>query len=393
MNKENNPSSFISLIEKAADTTSEGITVSSLLEEHRPLVYANKGFERLTGYTIKEVLGRNCRFLQGDETEQDAVQEIRDAIRNGNECTVELLNYKKNGIPFWNRLSITPLKNNIGEVTHYVGVQSDITELKETKKRLELANKDLETFQERITNDLRQARKAQQFILPGHLLENNQIRFSAKYEPMDQIGGDYYDLIEIKKGIYGILIADVTGHGIPAALLTFMTSLAFKNSVNDITSTKQVVTNTNQKLIKKMPKGAFVTMFYAIYDSNTKVITYTQAGHPQGFILRTGSKEAIPLSTGGGLVGVFSKDKITYSEDKKTLQTGDKVIFYSDAIIETRNNENQMIGTDNLSKFLTAKNSHSISEIVDMIYQYGLEFSGNTSYDDDFTVVGFEVLS
>jgi len=393
MNKENNPSSYISLLEQAANTTLEGITVSTMSEEDRPLIYANEGFERLTGYTIEEVVGRNCRFLQGDETEEAAVQEIRNAIKKGIECTVELLNYKKDGTPFWNRLSLTPLKNNDGEVTHYVGIQSDITELKETKKRLELANKDLEVFHERITSDLSQARKAQQFILPDNLPKNNKISFSFRHEPMDQIGGDYYDIIEIRDGVFGILIADVTGHGIPAALLTFMTSLAFKNSVQDYTSTEQVVSSTNEKLINKMPKGAFITMFYAIYDSNTRDLTYTQAGHPQGYILRPNANEVIPLSTGGSLVGVFSKDKITYGEDKKTLQAGDKVILITDAIIETRNKENQMIGIDNLGRFLVTNSADTISDIVEKIYQYGLEFSGKSSYDDDFTVVGFEVLS
>lgn len=393
MKKENNQLSLLSLLEKAANTTSEGITISTMSEADRPLIYVNEGFENLTGYSVEEVVGKNCRFLQGRDTEEAAIEEIRQAIKKGIECTVELLNYKKDGTPFWNRLSITPLKNDKGEVTHHVGIQSDITELKETKERLELANKDLELFNHKITKELDQARKVQQFILPANLPENDKIRFSAIYKPMDQIGGDFYDIIELKKGVYGILVADVTGHGIPAALLTFMTSLAFKNSALNIDSTELVISMTNKNLLGKMPKGAFITMFYAIYDSNSKILTYTQAGHPQGFVIRHSSREVIPLSSQGGLVGVFQENKISCGENKTRLQQGDKLILYTDAIIEACNANNQMMGIDNLTHFLETNSPYPIPDLLKKIHQYGLEFSGKSSYNDDFTAVGFEVLS
>ena len=314
-------------------------------------------------------------------------------MKTGSGCTVELLNYKRDGTPFWNRLSITPLKNSAGEVTHYVGVQSDITELKETKQRLELANKNLETFHQRITEELSQASRAQQFMLPARLPDNDKIRFSARFEPMDQIGGDFYDIIELDQDIYGILIADVTGHGIPAALLTYMTSFAFKSSAQSITSTERVVTSTNKKLIDKMPQGAFVTMFYAIYNTSTRILTYTRAGHPPGIIVRPATKEVILLSTTGSLVGVFRRDKITYGESAMILQPGDKVLLYTDAIMEVRDGSNHMLEEDELNSFLVSKCDEPITLLVDMVYQFGIDYSGKPAYDDDFTMIGFEVMS
>jgi len=144
-------SNVLNLIQKAANSSSEGITISSMIEEDSPLIYANKGFERLTGYNIEDVIGKNCRFLQGKDTEKEPVEALRKAIRYGNKCTVELLNYRKDGTHFWNRLSITPLKNDLGKVTHYVGIQSDITELRETKKRLERVNNNLEIFRSTLS--------------------------------------------------------------------------------------------------------------------------------------------------------------------------------------------------------------------------------------------------
>jgi PAS domain S-box-containing protein len=76
-----------------------------------PLIFANEGFERLTGYARQDVIGRNCRFLQGPDTDAHALNQIRQAIRDEQSCTVELLNYRKDGTPFWNRLSITHIRD------------------------------------------------------------------------------------------------------------------------------------------------------------------------------------------------------------------------------------------------------------------------------------------
>ena len=81
----------------------------------------------MTGYPVAEVLGRNCRFLQGPDTDPAAVAEIRAALAEDRECVVEILNYRKDGTTFWNRLSITPVRESSGEVTHFIGVQSDVT--------------------------------------------------------------------------------------------------------------------------------------------------------------------------------------------------------------------------------------------------------------------------
>ena len=105
---------FEDLLIKATNTANEGITISSMDQPDRPLVFVNNGFERLTGYTKKDVIGKNCRFLQGNDTDKAPVEELRRAIKNGEQTTVELLNYKKDGTPFWNRLSITPLKDKNG---------------------------------------------------------------------------------------------------------------------------------------------------------------------------------------------------------------------------------------------------------------------------------------
>jgi PAS domain S-box-containing protein len=123
------------LAQLTMDEAPVGITVADPTEPDEPLIYVNEAFERLTGYEKHEVLGRNCRFLQGDDTDSEAVATIRQAIEDERSVSVELLNYRKNGEPFWNQLDIAPVRGDDGELTHYLGFQSDVTDRKEIELR------------------------------------------------------------------------------------------------------------------------------------------------------------------------------------------------------------------------------------------------------------------
>ena len=124
------------LLEAAALASIDGITISDARAPDYPLVYISPGFERMTGYTAEEIVGRNCRFLQKDDRDQPALDEIRAAIKEGAECRVVLRNYRKDGTLFWNELTLYPLHDNAGHLTHYVGIQRDITVRKEVEQAL-----------------------------------------------------------------------------------------------------------------------------------------------------------------------------------------------------------------------------------------------------------------
>ena len=125
-----------SLLIKAIDKTSEGIAISDARQADNPLVFVNNGFTQITGYNSEEILGKNCRFLQGPETNDEATETIRESLSNGKHCVVELKNHKKDGSTFWNRLSLNPILDDNGEISHFVGVQSDITEAKKLEETL-----------------------------------------------------------------------------------------------------------------------------------------------------------------------------------------------------------------------------------------------------------------
>jgi PAS domain S-box-containing protein len=123
------------LTQLTMDEAPVGITVADPSEPDAPLVYVNDAFERLTGYDEHETLGRNCRFLQGEGTDPETVETIRQAIEDERPVSVEILNYRKSGEPFWNGLDVAPIRDDDGEVSHFVGFQTDITDRKEIQLR------------------------------------------------------------------------------------------------------------------------------------------------------------------------------------------------------------------------------------------------------------------
>lgn len=124
------------LRDRAMAACRNGILITDVLQPDNPIIYANPAFERMTGYSRQEVLGRNCRFLQNDDRQQEGLAALRAAIRQGREHQAVLRNYKKDGTLFWNELSLAPVRDEQGRLTHYIGVLDDITERKQAEETL-----------------------------------------------------------------------------------------------------------------------------------------------------------------------------------------------------------------------------------------------------------------
>ncbi len=124
------------LFERAIAASSNGITITDAQKPNNPVVYVNPSFEKLTGYAAAEAIGRNLRFLQGSDTDQPGLKKLRAAIGGRKDCTVVLRNYRKDGTVFWNELHISPVHSERGQLTHFIGVQTDITDRKITEEEL-----------------------------------------------------------------------------------------------------------------------------------------------------------------------------------------------------------------------------------------------------------------
>lgn len=213
----------LNLAYHALDSANDGITIVDMKQPTQPLIYINTAFEKITGYSREEVLGKNCRFLQGNMTDQANIKTVHNAIQNRKNCRVILKNFKKNGTLFWNELSLAPLFNAEGELTHYVGVQKDVTvEMMQKEEIAYLSEHDVLTgldnyrgFFTKINRLIQEGRKNGQSLMigiadidhfklindrHGHIKGNEVLRligsqFTIEFRPEDivaRFGGDEF---------------------------------------------------------------------------------------------------------------------------------------------------------------------------------------------------------
>lgn len=140
---EKDPGLIPQVLSKILDSCINGVSLADPDQEDMPLVYVNKAFEKITGYTQEETLGRNCRFLQGTDHDQEGLQKLREAIKNKESVEVTIRNYRKNGELFYNHLLMNPLFDSKGNLLYFLGVQYDATEQVH-------ANEEIRTLHERI---------------------------------------------------------------------------------------------------------------------------------------------------------------------------------------------------------------------------------------------------
>ncbi len=127
------------MLERAVESSVNGIVICDMGAPDLPIVYVNPAFEQMTGYSRSEAIGRNCRFLRRDDDAQPELELLREALAKGEDCNVILRNYRKDGSRFWNHLFLSPLRNQQGELTHYVGIQNDLTERRQVEAELTFA--------------------------------------------------------------------------------------------------------------------------------------------------------------------------------------------------------------------------------------------------------------
>jgi PAS domain S-box-containing protein len=127
------------LYDRAIAASSTGFTIYDATDPEHPIIYCNPAFESMTGYRREEIIGKNCRFLHGSDTDPAAVEIIRQALQTESECKVILKNYRKDGTAFWNCFSISPVRDRLGKLTHFIGVQRDITERKQAEEALHIS--------------------------------------------------------------------------------------------------------------------------------------------------------------------------------------------------------------------------------------------------------------
>ena len=201
-----------------------------------------------------------------------------------------------------------------------------------------------------LENELNVASKIQQSILPTQFPYGNDFSVFASMEPAKEVGGDFYDVINLGRGRIGLAIADVSDKGVPAALFMMSSRTLLKGSAIGNYEPGDVLKEVNDILCEGNDAMMFVTLLYAIYDTNTGTLTYANGGHTAPYVRRAdGSVIPLPF-TGGVAMGVL--EDLEYSQDSFQVAPGDTVFFYSDGVSEAMNENGEEFGVDRMAAVL-----------------------------------------
>ena len=253
---------------------------------------------------------------------------------------------------------------------------------------------ELQRAYNRVDREMKSVAAIQRSLLPQTPPDIPHLTLATHYETSERAGGDYYDFFPLNDGRWGILIADVSGHGTPAAVVMAITHaiahLAPHRPKDDHTcvSPGDLLTFLNNQLSTEYTNGfeAFVTAFYAIYNPATLELKYATAGHNPPRIWRCSSQHADQLNDGGNLpLGLMPG--LEYECGRTTLSRGDKLVLYTDGVIEATDPQQQLFGVNRLDYLLSESCHQSAREVVDHIIQAVGAFSNYAPADDDRTLV------
>lgn len=244
--------------------------------------------------------------------------------------------------------------------------------------------------QSQLNRELSQAQATQRSILPN-LPELPNVQMYAKYHFSTTISGDFYDVFDLRHGKIGILIADVTGHGISAALVSSMVAILFKTHSFNFNSTALTIQIVNDLLQDRLREDMYATVFYGIYDVKTRQITFTTAGHPPAYVLRSSTNEVLTLTTKDTLLGAFPSNFAAFGESTFQLETGDKLFIYTDGLVEMRD-DHEEFGLQRLVELLGDSQALGIDQLLESVYEHAVKYRGSSNFSDDLTMLGIELL-
>jgi PAS domain S-box-containing protein len=332
-----------------------------------PIVWVNPAFEALTGYSAAEAVGRNCRFLQGPETDAAAVDRIRQGLAGTAQFTETLRNYRADGTSWWNELTISAVLDGSGAVTHFVGVQIDASE--------------------RVRADAREHSTVlalQRSLLPVLPLVPG-LELAARYLPGSEraeIGGDWYDVLPLPDGSTGLAVGDVMGHDIQAAASMGQLRSVLRSYAWEGHSPAGVLDRLNQ-LVCGLGMAKLATCVYARIEPATAdgpaVLRWANAGHPPPMLKLPDGTVQVLTDGASLLIGVNRRPGAERGSASLPVQPGATLLLYTDGLVEDPDRDIDD-GLDLLRQTLADADDHlPVEQLADRL----MSAAGQGHQDDD----------
>ncbi len=248
---------------------------------------------------------------------------------------------------------------------------------------------------EKLAKEIEVASQIQKTLLPGKLPEIENLQVDAFYRAASLIGGDLYDVIEVMPGRYCLVIADVSGKGVPASMVMSMLRTIIRIYSSEAKSSKEILVRVNYYLEENIPPGMFVTVMLIIYDSKSKKINLVSAGHNPLLYFNAEAGEVIKINPSGMPLGISSTLNSTF-EDKleevsMTVKDNDLLFLYTDGITEAKDTSGNVYGMEKLNEFIsslaTSNPILTVQEMTKKISQELDQFAGYEEQNDDITFV------
>ncbi|MGE5357487.1 MAG: SpoIIE family protein phosphatase [Bacteroidales bacterium] len=352
-------------LDTALEAIGDGILIT---DAEGNIQYVNPAFERVTGYSRPEVLGRNPRVLQGGQHDAAFYRQMWRALAGGESWHGEFLDRRKDGRLYEAETTITRIRDAAGDAIGYVGVQRDVSD----RKRAAAVNE-----------QLRLARDIQQSFFPKRPPSLEGFDIGGASFPAHETGGDYYDYFELTGGRLGVVIADASGHGIGPALVMSQTRAYLQALTPLDLDLSDLATRLNAFLLADGQDDRFVTLFLAQLDPRDASFVYAAAGH-RCYLVGAGDEvqhldaTSIPL----GIMPVCVE-----STSPRTLRSGDIVLFVTDGLEDTLSPEGEPYGVQRMLDVVRANRHRPAREIVERLCHGARSFAQDTPQEDDITAV------
>ena len=241
----------------------------------------------------------------------------------------------------------------------------------------------------RIEQELKVARLIQQTLLPKTLPELTGYDVAAYYQPAREVGGDFYDFVDLEDGRLGLVVGDVTDKGVPAALVMATTRTMLRAAAQRLFSPGEVLQRVNEVLVQDIPPNMFVTCLYAVLDPQSGRLLYANAGHDLPYMRRAGRSEGAEEMRATGMpLGLMPG--MAYEEKEIVVEKGESVLFYSDGLVEAHDPRGEMFGFPRLQGLVGTHRSGG-SALISFLLSELTRFTGEGwEQEDDITLVTLE---
>ncbi len=248
--------------------------------------------------------------------------------------------------------------------------------------------------QERMQKEIQVAQEIQHSLLPRKTPAVSGYDIASYYKAAKEVGGDYYDFMSVDEDTLGVVVADVSGKGVPGSLVMTMIRTALRMEARGNHSAADVMAKMNEFVTDDMKKGMFVTIFYVILDSRNRVISYASAGHNPMILYRAETEETFFLNPRGFPVGINLPDDRLFEKsidvEKIKLKKDDMLLIYTDGVTEAMNERREQFGEKRLLELIRKNGNKSPQEFIDTLSGTIEDFTGNYPQNDDITLVSFK---